>query len=1221
MSNSIQIEIAGDHLANDTPRVNASPAVYERNLRALAQKNPKLAEQLTHTQPTNDILWATAPDGTPTAKRLIGKSTEALCSSRAPLIEAQRIAAQVDFQQHAAVVVLGFGLGYHIQQLVKDAEEEAAIFVYEPDLALLRAVLERIELHDTLDKARFITSSESSEIQAATQGAEAFIALGTLYLEHPASRQRLASSTKQFCNAFNEVMQAIRTTIVTTLVQSDVTTRNFLMNAVDYVTTPGIEQLKDIAKDSPAIVVSAGPSLQRNLHLLKDQSYRSKVIVVAVQTVLKPMLEQGIKPDFVTALDHHEISKRFYEGLTEQDVQGITLVAEPKANAAILDAFPGNTVIPGDPFVEQLLGDDLAPDKSSLIPGATVAHLAYYLARHMGCDPVMLIGQDLGFTDGQYYASGAAIHDVWAQECNEFNSIETMEWQRIARNRPFLKRFEDHSGKPIYSDAQMATYLAQFTRDFAKDAEQGKTVIDATEGGVRKPHSIVQTLEEALETHATNAPTAPSLKDTFPSTSQQAIDTVASKVHDRLERLRADLKSIHSLSKDTQRLLTRLESCIEEPQRANEIIRKIHANRDKVDKLETAFAMVKKLNQAGTLNRFKLDRAMRLDKSEGIERQRRQIQRDALNVNWIAQIAEVLTDTTKAAAKATKGGPKIIREEIRDTTTGERIAATNSKIKAAAVLALSTDPKASWNTCFLGTPAIITTIRRLKQSAELSHIAIVTANTNEIEQILDKHSLRNAVRIIKDTRPQDQLERERHRRQRIAKARAYASRSWRGGTAQLTIWDEAFDPGAAQLALNELGADAALILGPTWCSVDPPLITQLIQRHAESVEQHPFVFTNATPGIAPFLCSKNVIDSIDTGIKNQNHFASIGGILGYLPTAPKPDPIAGTACIQINPTLRSSSNRLIACDPQFTHLAEQSTLTAEQWAPTPTANLISALSTNNLGAGSGPEHLIIEPRSSTPNLNGERAAWWAQLLPESSEETNLSPDQVYQLTQQAAALNENLAVTFMCRGGKNGSGDPLEHPQINELFQAARSAGATAIHLRTDLTPILTNPDLLDTINQADVLSVDILADTPPTYNTVTGEDQLPKLFNALQSLLETHKNTKGPWIVARLTRADITQQDVESFYDRWTHLTASAVIDPLPTPTPHGRITPLKSPKLYKEMWQNGCIFVDSTGHIGSVKSPFPRTPTNVLSIGFADAVQRLRADRHADQPKEKTA
>ena len=37
-------------------------------------------------------------------------------------------------------------------------------------------------------------------------------------------------------------------------------------------------------------------------------------------------------------------------------------------------------------------------DKARLPSGATVAHLAYYLAEHLGCDPIIFVGQDLGFS-------------------------------------------------------------------------------------------------------------------------------------------------------------------------------------------------------------------------------------------------------------------------------------------------------------------------------------------------------------------------------------------------------------------------------------------------------------------------------------------------------------------------------------------------------------------------------------------------------------------------------------------------------------------------------------------------------------------------------------------------------------------------------------------------------------------------------------------------------
>src|SRR5690606_17778274 len=159
-------------------------------------------------------------------------------------------------------------------------------------------------------------------------------------------------------------------------------------------------------------------SLRRNIGLLARDGVCDRFLIVAVQTALKPLLAAGVVPHFVTALDYSDISARFYEGLAPEDVAGATLVVEPKASPAITRAWPVAVRMPRSGFLDELLGLELAGDHGELRPGATVAHLAYYLARHLGCDPVIFIGQDLGFTDGQYYASGAAIHNVWAGELN-----------------------------------------------------------------------------------------------------------------------------------------------------------------------------------------------------------------------------------------------------------------------------------------------------------------------------------------------------------------------------------------------------------------------------------------------------------------------------------------------------------------------------------------------------------------------------------------------------------------------------------------------------------------------------------------------------------------------------------------------------------------------------------------------------------------------------------
>ena len=73
--------------------------------------------------------------------------------------------------------------------------------------------------------------------------------------------------------------------------------------------------------------------------------------------------------------------------------------------------------------------------RSAIPPGATVAHLSVSLAEFLGCATVVLVGQDLGFTDGLYYCPGTAVHRVWDAELSPWNTLEMMEWQRIARMR------------------------------------------------------------------------------------------------------------------------------------------------------------------------------------------------------------------------------------------------------------------------------------------------------------------------------------------------------------------------------------------------------------------------------------------------------------------------------------------------------------------------------------------------------------------------------------------------------------------------------------------------------------------------------------------------------------------------------------------------------------------------------------------------------------------
>src|SRR5205823_4255217 len=127
-----------------------------------------------------------------------------------------------------------------------------------------------------------------------------------------------------------------RTGLNTLIANGRRTAENITRNIGWYVASPSLARLKDRFKRSPAIIVSAGPSLRKNKHLLKDAA--GKAVIVAVQTTLQPLLEMGIRPHFVTSLDYHDICTRFFEKLPPD--LGTELVAEPKASSAIFGLHP-----------------------------------------------------------------------------------------------------------------------------------------------------------------------------------------------------------------------------------------------------------------------------------------------------------------------------------------------------------------------------------------------------------------------------------------------------------------------------------------------------------------------------------------------------------------------------------------------------------------------------------------------------------------------------------------------------------------------------------------------------------------------------------------------------------------------------------------------------------------------------------------------------------------
>lgn len=1099
-----------------------SPERLAANLRAIARERPDLAETIANTPADETIEFSVTPNGSLTATR----DGRALASKRRPREEGARIAEALDAREHAVFVVMGFALGHHVRAIAEKVGRAGIVCVFEPDLALLRAVLERIDCTAWIGQTTLILFSDPDDISAISRAAhqrEAIFGLGVRFVEHGPSAVRLGERAARFSDAFASAVAAVRTSVVTTMVQTQVTVRNALMNAEHYVARTGssengIRDLEGLCPGSPAIVVSAGPSLRRNIHLLRDPSVREKCVIICVQTALKTLLAEGITPHFVCALDYHEISKRFYEGLTPADVENVTLVAEAKVNPAVLDAYPGPVRMPADPTLDLLLPPALAGDHGRIQAGSTVAHLCYYLARHLGCDPVILTGQDLAFTDGVYYGEGAAIHDVWAAELGPFRTLEMMEWERIARSKRSLRAVKDADGNRLYTDEQMATYRVQFERAFAQDNERGLHVIDASEGGSHKNHSDAMTLRDALDRYAgCDAPILP--KITTPECSAPSIEQ-RKTLDTRLAEVRRQAGRVELLCQRSERLLAQLRDMGGDQQRMAPVIDELHTLRDETQKLIPGYELVQRVNQTGAFNRARADRDIHLEDLSPVEQQARKIERDATNVRWLGEAAGECARLLDAARDALDGGAKLTGSAAAQTP--DDVAPTEA---CAAVLFIDPDFDSLGRPRALDGAKLRAVLEQINACETLDRVVLASDDPARWQA-----TTVDAPHGLRIDHSKFNLSELRAARRRVAAARAWAPDAWRGGLGGLSVYDELFESRSLADLMREHAIDAAVLIGDDWSELDPSITDQIVRRRNENTEQHRVVFTQAPPGRAGVVVNRALADELAGASGGAKRWASLGGILGYMPFNPLADPIGRALCVNVEPSVRDAPVR------------------------------------NDAAA---PGHIIIELTTRSAISGGERATWWDA----DSGDNELDAGAWDDLLAALAEVFPHSSISF------SGRGDPLCSAHWRRVIKRARDVGIRNVHIRTD--PLHGPETLGEAASIADVLSLDLLANSRDVYSAMTGADRFDEAVTAINSLLSEHDPAALGWIAPRMTRCATAWRDIEGFYDRWLMAAGAAVIDPLPTHVQNGSFAPLTLPRVARRRFAAQTLIISCDGAV----------------------------------------
>ncbi len=543
-----------------------------------------------------------------------------------PQREALDFCKTLDKNEAGCIILAGLALGYHLKALFEVFGQEMVIFVCEPDLITVKTALEHTDLSKELATGRveILTQLEKDALHERLGRHSTVLMLGTIFAAPPVSREHNAPFHTACRQTIMDYAAFAKTSLITLVRNAEITCRNIANNLPTYLSTPPPDAIRRRFAGCPAILVAAGPSLVKNVDQLRP--LQDKAVLITAQTTLRLLLGKGIKPHFVTSLDFSELSRQFFEAVDIPD--DLVLVAEPKASWHVIDTFRGTPAMAGNrvimldnEFAHRCVGEGLAK-RSPIEAGATVMHLAFYLAQWLGCDPIIFVGQDLGFSGHCYYAPGLPIHRAWQSELGRYGTLEIKEWERIIRQRPILRRIKDIAGRAIYTDEQMFSYLEQFERDFAKATAR---IIDATEGGARKAGTEVMPLREAAAQFC-REPIAASRFDYLQAEwyNPAKLEPAREAMADRREQLQAFRK----LCRETRDVLEELEGLLGDRQRFNKRIVRVDELRTLVQQHELIFRMVRDVSQLGELQKFAADRQIAGDSNSGRTGAERRLRRD-----------------------------------------------------------------------------------------------------------------------------------------------------------------------------------------------------------------------------------------------------------------------------------------------------------------------------------------------------------------------------------------------------------------------------------------------------------------------------------------------------------------------------------------------------------------------------------------------------------------
>jgi hypothetical protein len=367
--------------------------IFEKNLQTIHSVNKEIAANIEHAKKPEWAECIRAHNHKPNILVHAQANRVPAYDMDNPEKRPREYIKDTQFFRENITVIIGMGCGYLLHETLKKKDKQHMVLVVEPLHWFMKKAFEIYDYSKwILDGTLAIAMNEVGASVSIYQIDSAQVVEQYNIFTEPYIYLRPHEYDKVL-HTVSDQLNSMLCNTGTVMNAGYEFARNDISNLPYLIRHRGISEVKELYAGKPAVLVSTGPSLMKNIHRLID--IQDKVIIVAVAQALRPLLAYGIKPDFICTVDFGATNYEHFAGLMDCD---IPLVVLNRSYDRILKEWEGPKFVVATPqpgFEESAV--NILSGKGFCEQGGSVSHLALSFAVYLGCSQITLIGQDLAY--------------------------------------------------------------------------------------------------------------------------------------------------------------------------------------------------------------------------------------------------------------------------------------------------------------------------------------------------------------------------------------------------------------------------------------------------------------------------------------------------------------------------------------------------------------------------------------------------------------------------------------------------------------------------------------------------------------------------------------------------------------------------------------------------------------------------------------------------------